>query len=68
MLSIGEFSYSNWSNDGVEVGFKNPNFHLIWVLYLISVTLNNIILLNLLIAIINETYGNIRDRAHEVAF
>ena len=69
MLSIGEFSYQNWSHDGSPgTGFKNPNFHLVWVLYLISVTLNNIVMLNLLVAIITDTYCSVRDVKYQVAF
>merc|ERR1740139_800228 len=69
MLSIGEFSTSNWDNDGTKGDTKkNPNYHLIWILYLISVTLNNIVLLNLLIAIITDTYCQVRDISQQVAF
>merc|ERR1712190_564946 len=62
MLAIGEFDYKYWNKP------ENPNFNLIWVLYLLSVTLNNIVMLNLLIAIITDTFMNVRDRKHEVAF
>jgi hypothetical protein len=67
MLSIGEFSTSGWNHDG-QVGFRNPNFNLVWIVYLLSVTLNNIVMLNLLVAIINETYAEVSEISIEVAF
>ena len=46
----------------------NANFNLTWILYLISVTFNNIVMLNLLIAIITDTYNEVRDVKFQVAF
>jgi len=62
MLSIGNFDYKHWNNT------ENPNFDLIWILYLLCVSLNCIVMLNLLIAIINDMYYKVREVKYEVAF
>jgi hypothetical protein len=62
MLSIGNFDYKGWNSP------DNPNFNLIWMVYLLCITINLIVMLNLLIAIITDTYTTIREVKAEVGF
>ena len=56
LMALGEFDLANYKQDELEVGFK-PYSEYLYLLFILSTFFTNIIILNMIIAAMGETFN-----------
>jgi hypothetical protein len=60
LIALGEFNYDDYDDSG--------NGTLAWVIFLVSTLLNCVVMLNLLIAIVSETFAAVLNEKIENSY